>query len=121
MLRVWQVIAGGWERQVFVWEDEEDKCVSNHRTLQAHKYAAQETPGLSALCTLARSCLLARQLPARQSFNSVALLRDDILCMAVLHEEHGRCLLATGDYAGDSAHTHPTFAALTYPTPVSMS
>jgi hypothetical protein len=67
VLRVWQVIAGGWERQVFIWEDEEDRCVSNHRTLEAHKCAAQETPSLSAL-HVAHTCLPARQLPVRQSF-----------------------------------------------------
>ena len=50
------------------------------------------------------SCL---QGACKADLHSVPLLRDDILCMAVLHEEHGRCLLATGDYAGDAAHTHP--------------
>ena len=34
-----------WERQMYIWEDEDEKVVNNHRTLQAHKHAPWEKIG----------------------------------------------------------------------------
>lgn len=49
-----QVIAGGWERQVFLWQESQSAALteedSHHRTLQGHECAAGHCTRLP--CTL---------------------------------------------------------------------